>query len=662
MRFGTISEYTASSRTRRAISWAYWAPKSTTSTACSCAGGAVSGDVGGFKASIVDSDGRNLAPCPAGCSPRWPPSPRSSLVRGRLRTRRRRRRRRLARRHAHRDRDRSSTAGWSPRARRPTSGRASCGPSRSAATPSGSRSTWPTPRRTSCSCCTTTARAADSPAENNGYGLRWQPFDQRVTVLENGEYRGPHRDVRRARTAARTRSRAEWDGVDHLTVLVDGTPVMEWTDEDTTLGRPRAPPSRRDVPADRTPRSTSTPSAPARSTSPPRPAPSPPPPATEPPATDDAGHRGAASRRHRRPRPPPPPATAESGPPPPPATVTTGTANEFLPDRDLDECVSALPQPDCGSESRGGWRQVVDLRRARRRPRLHRLADRRAAHRTSRPGRTHRPMTPDEFRRRGHELIDWIADYVEGVEQRPVAATGRARRRPRPAAGPPAGRAGAVGRRAGRPRRRHRAGHRPLAAPELLRLLPVEHVVPVDPRRAAGGRARRAGDELGDVAGVHRARDADARLDGRAARPARALPLRQRDRRRGDPGLGQRGDAGGDPRRPAGGRPAARSTPTATRPASSPTPRRRPTRASRRACASPASAPTACASSPTTTPFAMRPEALAAAIAADRAAGLVPFFVCATHGTTSSMAFDPTPAIGDDLPASRACGCTSTRR
>src|ERR1700712_1792582 len=29
---GTISEYTAASRTRRAISWAYWAPKSTTRT------------------------------------------------------------------------------------------------------------------------------------------------------------------------------------------------------------------------------------------------------------------------------------------------------------------------------------------------------------------------------------------------------------------------------------------------------------------------------------------------------------------------------------------------------------------------------------------------------------------------------------------------------
>ena len=44
--------------------------------------------------------------------------------------------------------------------------------------------------------------------------------------------------------------------------------------------------------------------------------------------------------------------------------------------------------------------------------------------------------------------------------------------------------------------------------------------------------------------------------------------------------------------------------------------------------------------------FAMVPDALAEAIVADKAAGLVPFFVCSTHGTTSSMAFDPTPEIG----------------
>ena len=45
--------------------------------------------------------------------------------------------------------------------------------------------------------------------------------------------------------------------------------------------------------------------------------------------------------------------------------------------------------------------------------------------------------------------------------------------------------------------------------------------------------------------------------------------------------------------------------------------------------------------------FAMRPASLAAAVAADLAAGLTPFFVCSTHGTTSSMAFDPTTDIAE---------------
>ncbi|MGA7380177.1 MAG: pyridoxal-dependent decarboxylase [Terriglobales bacterium] len=44
--------------------------------------------------------------------------------------------------------------------------------------------------------------------------------------------------------------------------------------------------------------------------------------------------------------------------------------------------------------------------------------------------------------------------------------------------------------------------------------------------------------------------------------------------------------------------------------------------------------------------FAMRPDMLAQQIDADRRAGLTPCFVCATIGTTSSNAIDPLPEIG----------------
>jgi hypothetical protein len=50
-----------------------------------------------------------------------------------------------------------------------------------------------------------------------------------------------------------------------------------------------------------------------------------------------------------------PPATTVPTPPP-------DTVNDFLPvDRDIGDCISALPKPGCGSESRGGWAQTAVL-------------------------------------------------------------------------------------------------------------------------------------------------------------------------------------------------------------------------------------------------------------------------------------------------------------
>jgi aromatic-L-amino-acid decarboxylase len=45
--------------------------------------------------------------------------------------------------------------------------------------------------------------------------------------------------------------------------------------------------------------------------------------------------------------------------------------------------------------------------------------------------------------------------------------------------------------------------------------------------------------------------------------------------------------------------------------------------------------------------FALRAELLADQVERDTEAGLVPFFVCASRGTTGSMAFDPTPEIAE---------------
>jgi hypothetical protein len=43
-------------------------------------------------------------------------------------------------------------------------------------------------------------------------------------------------------------------------------------------------------------------------------------------------------------------------------TTPPPTFNEFYPEeRSLSDCLSSLPKPDCGSDARGGWRQLTIL-------------------------------------------------------------------------------------------------------------------------------------------------------------------------------------------------------------------------------------------------------------------------------------------------------------
>ena len=58
---------------------------------------------------------------------------------------------------------------------------------------------------------------------------------------------------------------------------------------------------------------------------------------------------------------------AERRPDPSVRRRTPITDNDFIPGRDLDDCISALPQPGCGSEARSGWRQCLIFVAPRRR-------------------------------------------------------------------------------------------------------------------------------------------------------------------------------------------------------------------------------------------------------------------------------------------------------
>ena len=134
-------------------------------------------------------------------------------------------------------------------------------------------------------------------------------------------------------------------------------------------------------------------------------------------------------------------------------------------------------------------------------------------------------MSPDEFRRQAHEAVEWVARYMERVEDLPVRAQVEPGEVRAALAAVPAGAPRGVGGDPGRPRPGGGARHHPLAVAQLLRLLQRQHVRPGRHRRPRGRRPRRPGDALVDRPGLHRGGDARPRLAGRAARPARALPV-----------------------------------------------------------------------------------------------------------------------------------------
>jgi hypothetical protein len=43
----------------------------------------------------------------------------------------------------------------------------------------------------------------------------------------------------------------------------------------------------------------------------------------------------------------------------PPTDPPVATDNPFIPQGNLSDCVSAVPQPNCGTSAKGGWRQTL---------------------------------------------------------------------------------------------------------------------------------------------------------------------------------------------------------------------------------------------------------------------------------------------------------------
>ncbi len=253
-------------------------------------------------------------------------------------------------------------------------------------------------------------------------------------------------------------------------------------------------------------------------------------------------------------------------------------------------------------------------------------------------------MTPEEFRRLGHQLIDWLADYQEGLAQRPVMAKTRPGEirdaLPRLAAR----RAGGLRRRNRRSRPARPARAVALAASALLRLFPRQ--------RAACGGARRPRQ--------HRASACSASPGNRARRLRKSRKsstdwLRQMlglsaclQRRHSGHRLDQH--AGGADLARASGRPTLRLRAAACKAKAeshASTCRRMRTARSTRARCSPDSAATTCVMFPTTTTTRCAPTRWRKWSPTTWRKGDLPCAIVATVGTTATTAFDPIAAIAD---------------
>ena len=146
-------------------------------------------------------------------------------------------------------------------------------------------------------------------------------------------------------------------------------------------------------------------------------------------------------------------------------------------------------------------------------------------------------MTPDEFRRHGHAVVDWIADYYSRIESFPVlsrAEPGQIR-----ASLPP------IRRRKGESfpailadiERLILPGVTHWQSPNFYAYFPSNASGPGDSRRPAFFRPGRTGNAVGHQSGVHGTGDACAGLAGQHARPAAEISFHQQRWRR-NPGHG----------------------------------------------------------------------------------------------------------------------------